>query len=275
MVTPVVKHPFTSAKADGLDTTLVQPSNWNANHTITTAGANVVLGNNGSAGAVTEIAATAQGFAILAATDVPTIQSTIYGVFTTGDVKFTIKDTADSGWVLMNDTTIGDATSGGTGRANADTSALFTLIWNKTVDADCPVSTGRGANAAADFAAHKTIKLPLALGRALIGAGAAGSGLTARAIGHAVSSEETHTLITAEMPAHTHGLTDPGHLHTYAQPTSGVVQASSGSPLTADTGTTTANTSTATTGITIASVGSGTAHNNMQPSLALTIMIKL
>lgn len=29
-----IKHPFVSGKADGGDTTLVQPSNWNANHTI-------------------------------------------------------------------------------------------------------------------------------------------------------------------------------------------------------------------------------------------------
>lgn len=29
-----IKHPFTSAKIDGVDVTLVQPSNWNANHTI-------------------------------------------------------------------------------------------------------------------------------------------------------------------------------------------------------------------------------------------------
>lgn len=30
-----IKHAFTSAKADGTDNTLVQPSNWNADHTIT------------------------------------------------------------------------------------------------------------------------------------------------------------------------------------------------------------------------------------------------
>lgn len=29
-----IKHPFTSAKADGGDTTLVQPSNWNADHVV-------------------------------------------------------------------------------------------------------------------------------------------------------------------------------------------------------------------------------------------------
>ena len=32
-----IKHAFESAKADGADATLVRPSNWNAEHTITTS----------------------------------------------------------------------------------------------------------------------------------------------------------------------------------------------------------------------------------------------
>lgn len=91
--------------------------------------------------------------------------------FTTGDVKQTIKTVADTGWVLMNDKSIGDATSGATGRANADTSALYALIWDNVIDTWAPVVGGRGANAAADFAAHKAIALPKTLGRALAGYG--------------------------------------------------------------------------------------------------------
>ncbi len=91
--------------------------------------------------------------------------------FSTGDVKLTLKAVADTSWVLMNDTTIGDATSGATGRANADTAALYALLWNNVVDQWAPVSSGRGANAAADFAAHKKIALPKTLGRALAGYG--------------------------------------------------------------------------------------------------------
>lgn len=50
-----VKHAFQSAKADGPDSTLVQPSSWNAEHTITAA-AGVVLGRNTSgAGAIQEL----------------------------------------------------------------------------------------------------------------------------------------------------------------------------------------------------------------------------
>lgn len=174
--------------------------------------------------------------------------------FTTGDVKLTIKTTADAGWVLMNDGTIGNASSGATTRANADTEQLFTLLWNNTANADCAVSTGRGASAAADFAANKTIALPKALGRALAGYGA-GSGLTSRALA-SVTGTETHTLTAAEMPAHTHsidGYNDPG----------GSLQVTSNGA-----GSFLGQTNTG-------SAGSGGAHANMQPTLFLNVMIRL
>src|SRR6266516_2014482 len=106
------------------------------------------------------------------------------GGFTTGDTKTTLKTTADLGWIMMNDGTIGDSTSGASTRANDDTGPLFSLLWNNTANADCAVSGGRGGSAAADFAAHKTLALPKVKGRALAGAGA-GSGLTSRALGSA------------------------------------------------------------------------------------------
>lgn len=120
----------------------------------------------------------------------------------TGTVRLTLQTTAESGWVLMDDGTIGNGSSGGTTRANADTVDLFTLLWNNTDNADCAVSTGRGANAAADYAAGKTIALPKAKGRAF-GVYGTGSGLTARALAKSVG-EETHTPTLAEMYAHTH-----------------------------------------------------------------------
>jgi hypothetical protein len=180
--------------------------------------------------------------------------------FSTGDVKMTLKTTADSGWVLMNDGTIGNAASGASTRANADTVDLFTLLWNNTADAQCAVSTGRGANAAADYAANKTIALPKALGRALATYGA-GSGLTSRALALATGTE-THTIVEAEMAAHTHVI----KLTTDAT--------NSGDGVNRALGSIDANT-TADTASTSSSIGSGTAHNNMQPTLFLNVMIKL
>lgn len=182
--------------------------------------------------------------------------------FTTGDVKLTLKTTADSGWVLMDDKTIGDASSGATGRANADTESLFTLLWNNTANAQCAVSTGRGANAAADFAAHKTIALPKALGRALSVYGS-GAGLTSRALALAYGDEN--------LASHTH--TGPSHTHTVngTDGTAGAATNYTLAPNTTTTGTiTTSSSGTGNTG----SAGTGSA-GNIPPSIYLNVMIKL
>lgn len=50
-----VKHAFNSAKADGTDSTLVQPSNWNAEHTITLAAGKVLGRSSASSGAMQEL----------------------------------------------------------------------------------------------------------------------------------------------------------------------------------------------------------------------------
>ena len=138
----------------------------------------------------------------------------------TGDLKWTWKATADTGWVLHDDGTIGNAASGGTTRANADTSALFTLLWANFADAQAAVSTGRGASAAADYAANKTIALPKALGR-LMGVAGAGSGLTSRTVGVTVGAEtHTHTGTTDNANAAYNALNGGGptiatHSHTF------------------------------------------------------------
>ena len=77
----------------------------------------------------------------------------------TGDVLWLPIQGTRTGWTRANGRTIGSAASGATERANADTSALFSYLWNNFSNTICPVSTGRGANAAADFAANKTITL--------------------------------------------------------------------------------------------------------------------
>ena len=78
------------------------------------------------------------------------------GGFQPGDVVMSIALTKP-GWVFANGTTIGSAASAATQRANADTINLYTVLYNSCANAQAPVSGGRGANAAADFAANKTI----------------------------------------------------------------------------------------------------------------------
>lgn len=174
----------------------------------------------------------------------------------TGDVKLTLKTTADSGWVLANDTSIGDASSGATGRANNDTANLFTLIWTVTSNTFCGVSSGRGASAAADFAAHKTINLPKALGRALAIYGS-GAGLTARSMAETLG-EESHTLSVNEIPSHKHD----GTYYSGDGSQTGILKLDILNGLSANTYST-------------ANTGGGQAHNNMQPTLFLNAMIKL
>lgn len=121
-------------------------------------------------------------------------------LITTGDVKLTLKTTADTGWVLCDDGSIGSASSAATNRANADTNALFLLLWTFS-DSLCPVSGGRGVSATADWTANKNIGLTKLLGRAIAISGS-GSGLTARTHGSTTGSEA----VAVPLVAHTHTL---------------------------------------------------------------------
>jgi hypothetical protein len=78
-------------------------------------------------------------------------------IFTTGDMIWGPISGTRTGWVRSNGRTIGSAASGATERASADTEELFAYLWNNFDNSTCAVSSGRGANAAADFAANKTI----------------------------------------------------------------------------------------------------------------------
>jgi microcystin-dependent protein len=61
-----------------------------------------------------------------------------------------------------------------------------------------------------------TFNVPDFRGRVPLGAGT-GPGLTARNLG-ATGGEESHVLVAGEIPAHSHGVTDPGHTHTVTDP---------------------------------------------------------
>jgi microcystin-dependent protein len=272
------KHAFQSEKGDPSDTTLVRPSNWNDEHDITLASDSLLGRDSSGAGDVQEIPCTALGRAIISAADIAALAAAGFGVFTTGDVKPTLKTVADTGWVMADDGTVGNGSSSATNRANADVSALYAVLW-AIPNTYAPVTGGRGVSAAADFAAGKPIALTKMLGRALASAGA-GSGLTSRDLGSTVG-EETHTLTAAESAELTyesavdeHG----GHAHLQR----GVVSSdfNTGNPALANGATTInsgANTASATTGITVATTSDaeGGAHNNMQPTSFVNFMVKL
>lgn len=116
-------------------------------------------------------------------------------------------------------------------------------------------------------------------GRFVVGSGQ-GSGLSNRIVGDTGGQEEV-ALTTAEMPAHTHGINDPGHSHTWTasrqlagtDDNNNASELSRGDRATQDIMSKT--TSVETTGITIQSEGGSTAHENMPPFYALAYIMKL
>lgn len=261
----------------------------------------------------------------------------------TGDVLWRMSGGARDGFVRMNGLTVGSAASGATERANADAEDLFGYLWTNFADSIAPVSGGRGATAAADWAANKPIVVPSMRGRIPVGlddmgasaanviqvsttasltnglptatvASAAGlargmyvivDGVAAGQIltiagttitldtnyagitdpGHAfrasffpnaqsaagVGGSQSFQQTTAELAAHTHTITDPGHAHTYGIGGIGGLEATAGDGTIGDP-----STSTATTGITATnSTGQGLPAPLIQPGRLVTYYIKL
>lgn len=195
------------------------------------------------------------------------------GTIPTGVVQDYVGTTAPTGWLLLSGSTIGSATSGASGRANADTETLYTLLWNSMSNTEAPVSTGRGASAAADFAANKTLTLPDARGRVVAGkddmGGSAASRLTnagSSVVGStlgAVGGTQNVTLTAAQS-----GL--PSHSHTVYVGTGGGSETSCIiASVSAQTGPTAFGTTTA------GGSAASDAHSSVQPTLVLNKIIKL
>jgi len=123
----------------------------------------------------------------------------------TGTVMSGFYTSEMAGFLKMNDQTVGSPSSTATYKSEL-VRDLYILLWDNISDTYCPVSTGRGANARADWIANKTLTIPRSLGRMLIGSGSAGSGLTARPLGE-YSGSESIVLTKGHIPAHVHTYT--------------------------------------------------------------------
>jgi hypothetical protein len=147
--------------------------------------------------------------------------------YQTGSIAWTWT-TVPSGWVNLNaSTTIGNASSGAT-VANSTTQLLYVLLWNNCSNTQCPVTGGRGANAAADYAANKQIAVFSMAGSMQIG-NDQGTGVlnglpvifgSGPNFNLSLVGEVFHTNAVGELPAHTHNINitssieSAAHTHT-------------------------------------------------------------
>lgn len=185
-----------------------------------------------------------------------------------GEIVKSTDSTPGFGCLWADGKTIGNASSGATSRAHADTKALFVKLWNSMANAQAPVSGGRGASAEADFDAGKTIALPDLRGRVLagkdnMGGSSAGrltsaSGLIGTTLGNA-GGNEVHTLTINEMPSHSHTAGVQGGFGSGAALT----------PVNGTGGYTGANQYQ----IQISNNGNDSYHNNTQPTYILNLTI--
>lgn len=89
----------------------------------------------------------------------------------TAEVRFGhfVPSDVPTGWFYYTPGTIGDATSGATTRANADTQNLYVHYWDEFSEPSgntiCPVIGGLGSSALDDYNAHKQLTLPNMGGR--------------------------------------------------------------------------------------------------------------
>ena len=206
----------------------------------------------------------------------------------TGTVIDYIGVSAPTGWVRGNGKTIGNATSGASERANADTVDLFTLLYASMLDAQAPVSGGRSGNAATDFSNGKTITLPDLEGRSIFGNDNMGGAAAARisvaggnfdgSVQGSNGGLQNHTLITGELPVHSHPVNSVSHLHGMHQiniATGGGAPNAALSPSNLDPAAPNAMDAANGAANPTGNTGSGTAHTVLPPAYILYKIIKL
>lgn len=160
-----------------------------------------------------------------------------------GDYKYSARNEDHLGWLICDGRLLD----------RVDFRALFEIV-----------GTSFGSTNSTNF------RLPDFRGRVLGGVNLSSNRnntYTARSLGDAVGAE-THTLTVSEMPSHNHGVTDPGHTHSYVnQANDQNTDNAFASETAADQADLARTTGSSTTGISINNTGGGAAHNNMQPTI--------
>lgn len=258
-------------------------------------------------------------YSLVSSNDTDPTDATKWGIVTyaepvlTGTVLEYWNINLPDGYVWPNGQTIGNAASGATGRANADTQALFTQLWNATTQAAFPLqdSSGavvaRGLSAAVDFAANRRFPLPDRRENVGVGLGDMGgstdplrisvagvniSGVVLGATGGAQTisltatqnGQHTHSASTGSSGTHTHKNGIPGtnvgfNPYVYGStvldlPGMADIRFSQGGGLINFQGFTSTDGAHTHT-VTVSDSGTGAAHGNVQPTIVCNFIMKL
>lgn len=102
----------------------------------------------------------------------------------TGDIKTSSNPFSNSpfyynqnGWIPLNDGTIGNASSNATTRAKSDSWLLYKLIWENTIESNCPLydssgaTVSKGGSAISDWNANYQLSLPRSVERVVANRG--------------------------------------------------------------------------------------------------------
>jgi len=234
-------------------------------------------------------------------------------VFKTGDYKHTSKATLSAGWVWGSGKTIGNAGSGSTERANADTLNLFTEYFDNYTDVELPLFDSAGGavlraaytNAADAFGGINLCRMsvPDLRGRALVGrddmnnaaAGritAAGCAIDGTVLGN-TGGAQTHLLTDAQSgqkggvtaginSSHVHDMQHTHEVSHYGDGGTAPLRVAETDDVHYTGSDTTSASSASNTGgenadhtHNIAAANAANAHNNTQPTLICNVMIKL
>lgn len=278
--------PITTTGTLGLANTAVTPGSYGAaNETLT-----ATVDGKGRLTALADTPIAITGSQVTDLTSI--IAAAVLAAIPVGTVQVNHTNTLPTGWLYLSGQTIGNASSNATARANADTSALYTALWNSDSNLAIYTSAGalttRGASAAADYAANKALALPDYRGRSIFGKdnmGGSAAGrltvVTGTSLGAAGGDQylQSHGHSITD-PGHIHSINDPGHSHVYHEAFSAATSPQQGGGANVYIN---SNTSVSTTGILINANttgisgtnanGSGNAQN-IPPAIVANVMIK-
>ena len=236
----VLKHAKVSAKADGPDSTLIRPSDWNAEHALSLSGPGIVGRQTAGAGPAELL--------LLANFAMPTGAVIPYA----GPVP-------PSGWQFACGQLVG--------RTDPVYAGLFSVI-----------GTTFGAGDGSTTFKLPDLRGMVPGGRVNMDGTDRGNLTGATTVGVNLGNENIILSIDT-MPSHNHGIVDPGHSHGinasgYTGRNTGLGGVGTGGLMDPQQPAAT-STDPATTGISTQAMGNGNGHYNVQPTIILNYLIKL